>query len=168
MRIQERPSPNWNVRPHGTIIDTLVLHADASPSVSQSLSWMLRRQANPKDRVSYHDIIGRLGDIYHLVDHRARAWHAGQSRYRDRGDCNDYSIGVCFSNRNDGQESYRPDQLEAGVELCVSIMRAWPAITMDRVTTHALVAVPCGRKTDPKGFPLADFLYEVRSRLDAQ
>jgi N-acetylmuramoyl-L-alanine amidase len=165
MKIQDRPSPNHNARPSGIIIDTLLLHADASPTMAATLAWMTVKQNDPKNRVSYHDAIGRLGDVYHLVDHRRRAWHAGASEYRGRNDVNDYSIGVCFSNRNDGVEPYRDAQLEAGVELCVSIMRAWPAITLDRVTTHALVAEPVGRKTDPKAFPLADFLLEIRSRL---
>ncbi len=127
---------------------------------------MLRKQVLPQDRVSYHVLIGRLGDVYRLVQFEHRAWHAGKARYRDHGDVNDVSVGVSFCNLNDGQEPYRPDQLEAGVEVCLDVMRHWPAITLDRITTHALVALPPGRKDDPRGFPLADFLYELRLRVE--
>jgi len=127
---------------------------------------MLRKQADPKDRVSYHVLIGRLGDVYRLVQFEHRAWHAGVSKYREHGNVNDASIGIAFSNLNDGHEPYRPDQLEAGVEVCLDVMRTWPAITLDRITTHALIAMPPGRKTDPRGFPLAYFLYELRLRLE--
>jgi N-acetyl-anhydromuramyl-L-alanine amidase AmpD len=165
MRIQERPSPNWNERPSAAIVDCIVLHADAAPTVASSLSWILSKQS----RVSYHYLLGRLGDVYECVAPERRAWHAGVSAFLGRPNCNDYSIGVSFGNLCDNHEPYRPDQIESGVQLCVDLIRQWPAITVDRITTHSAVALPLGRKRDPGGlFPLVDFLAEVRSRLDAQ
>jgi N-acetylmuramoyl-L-alanine amidase len=165
VRIQERPSPNWNSRPHGVIVDAICLHADAAPSVASSLSWILSRQS----KVSYHFLLGRMGDVYECVAPERRAWHAGKSAFLGRPNCNDYSIGVSFGNLCDGHEPYRPDQLEAGVALCVDLIRQWPAITVERITTHSVVALPLGRKVDPGPlFPYADFLAEIRSRLDAQ
>jgi AmpD protein len=105
--------------------------------------------------------------VYECVAPERRAWHAGKSAFMGRPDCNNYSIGVSFGNLCDGHEPYRPDQLEAGVALCVDLIRQWPAITVDRITTHSAVALPLGRKRDPGPlFPLADFLAEIRSRLD--
>lgn len=162
MKIHQRVSPNQNNRPAGTIIDAIIIHADASPTVAASLSWILSKTA----RVSYHYLIGRLGDVYECVPPFRRAWHAGVSAFEGRPDCNNYSIGVSFGNLCDGYEPYRPDQIEAGVALCVDLIRRWPAITVDRVTTHQAVALPNGRKHDPGPlFPLADFLSEIRSRL---
>lgn len=158
-----RLSPNYNQRPHGTIIDCIILHADAASTVAQSLDWMMRRES----KVSYHFLIGRLGDVYELVRPERRAWHAGVSAFDGRPDCNNYSVGVSFGNLCDGHEPYRPDQIEAGVNVCVDLIRKWPAITVDRIATHEAVALPPGRKHDPGPlFPLADFLAEVRSRLE--
>jgi N-acetylmuramoyl-L-alanine amidase len=162
MKINGRASPNHNARPAGTIIDAIVLHADASPTVAASLSWIL----SSSSRVSYHYLIGRLGDVYECVDPTRRAWHAGVSAFEGRPNCNDYSIGVSFGNLCNNHEPYRPDQLEAGVVLCVDLIRRWPAITVERITTHSAVALPLGRKRDPgELFPLPEFLAEIRSRL---
>ena len=165
MKVLSRPSPNHNARPHNTIVDCIILHADASSTVSASLSWIL----SSKSRVSYHYLIGRLGDVYEVVKPERRAWHAGVSVFEGRPNCNDYSVGVSFGNLCDGHEPYRADQIEAGVVLCVDLIRKWPAITPERITTHEAVALPPGRKHDPGPlFPLTDFLAEVRSRLEKQ
>jgi N-acetyl-anhydromuramyl-L-alanine amidase AmpD len=142
VKIQERPSPNWNQRPHGVIVDAVVLHADASPSTAQSLSWILRREA----KVSYHYLIGRFGDVYECVAPERRAWHAGKSAFMGRPDCNNYSIGVSFGNRQDG-EPFTEAQYQRGAELCRELMLRYPAITPERITTHSHVSP--GRKLDP-------------------
>jgi N-acetylmuramoyl-L-alanine amidase len=162
MKVFKRPSPNHGVRPVGTIIDCIVLHADASSTVSSSLGWIMRKESG----VSYHFLIGRLGDVYECVPPERRAWHAGKSAFQGRPDCNNYSIGVSFSNLCDGVEPYRPDQIESGVVLCVDLIRRWPAITVARITTHEAVALPPGRKRDPGPlFPISDFLAEITERL---
>lgn len=162
MRVFKRESPNQNSRPHGVIVDAVVLHADAAPTVAQSLSWIL----SPVSRVSYHYLIGRLGDVYECVPPARRAWHAGVSAFEGRKDCNNYSVGVSFGNLCNHVEPYRADQIEAGVALCVDLIRKWPAITVERIATHEAVALPPGRKHDPGPlFPLSDFLAEIRSRL---
>ena len=107
VRIFHRPSPNHGARPAGTTIDCIVLHADAARTVAQSLGWILQA----KSGVSYHYLIGRLGDVYECVPPERRAWHAGRSAFEGRPDCNDYAIGVSFGNLNDGVEPYRDDQL---------------------------------------------------------
>jgi N-acetylmuramoyl-L-alanine amidase len=158
VKLQRRDSPNFNKRPPGTRVSAIILHADAAQTVAQSLSWMMVRES----RVSYHFLIGRLGDVYQLVDEEKRAWHAGVSSFAGKGDCNTYSLGVSFGNRNDGVEPYREDQLAAGVRLCADLVLKFPAITLERITTHAAVALPPGRKTDPgKLFPFAEFVARV-------
>lgn len=162
MRVFRRESPNQNSRPSGVIVDAIIIHADAAPTVAQSLGWIL----SPVSRVSYHHLIGRLGDVYQCVDPSRRAWHAGVSAFDGRPDCNNYSVGVSFGNLCDGHEPYRADQIEAGVALCVDLIRRWPAITVERITTHQAVALPAGRKHDPGPlFPLSEFLAEIRQRL---
>lgn len=140
------------------MIDCIVLHADASPTVASSLSWL---QA-PVSKVSYHYLLGRRGEIYQLVTDERRAWHAGVSEFGGKKDVNSFSIGVSFGNRCDGREPYPSAQIEAGVQLCRELIRRHPAITVARIVTHEACALPPGRKHDPGPlFPLHSFLSRV-------
>jgi N-acetylmuramoyl-L-alanine amidase len=157
-----RPSPNWNERPTGAIVTCLVLHADASAKLSSSLHWILSKES----KVSYHDLVGRAGHIYECVQPSRRAWHAGISEYQGVPDVNDFSIGVCFSNDQKG-EPFSDRALEHGAKLCANLILRHPGLTIERITTHAEIARPKGRKTDPGSlFPFGWFLERVRFHLD--
>lgn len=157
----QRRSPNWNHRPPGVAIDCVVLHATASSNTDADVEWCCTTKPKNPNPVSYHAIIDRDGVIYALVDTRYRAWHAGTSSFMGRPNCNNYSIGISFANRNDGKEPYTDQQYEVGAALVAGYIAVNPAITLDRITTHALVATPLGRKTDPEGFDLSRFLTLV-------
>jgi N-acetyl-anhydromuramyl-L-alanine amidase AmpD len=162
LAIQQRLSPNHGVRPFGVAVDCIVLHADAAAAVGSSLEWC----RDPASKVSYHYLIGRTGEIYQLVPDDRRAWHAGVSQFAGRKDVNDFSIGVSFGNRCDGLEPFPSAQITAGVALCLHLMRRWPSIRVDRITTHQAIALPPGRKHDPGPlFLLAGFLADVSSAL---
>lgn len=144
-------------------VNAIVLHADASKKLSSSLHWIL----DPASKVSYHYIIGRAGHIYECVQPTRRAWHAGKSAFGGVLDCNNYSIGVCFSNDQLG-EPFSDAAVETGARLVASLMERFPAITLDRFTTHAAVATPKGRKVDPGPlFPFTLFLSRVQYHQDA-
>lgn len=144
------------------MVDTIVLHADASPKLSSSLGWV----RDPKSKVSYHYLVGRAGHIYECVPTARRAWHAGISEYGGVPDVNDFSVGVCFSNDQKG-EPFSDRALEHGAKLCAWVMLRHPAITLDRITTHAIVARPKGRKVDPGSlFPFGWFRDRVRFHLE--
>lgn len=159
---QSRPSPNHSARPAKTKISGIVLHADAASSVASSMDWIRR----PESRASYHVLIGRTGNVFLIVPPERRAWHAGRSSWDGVADCNDYTIGVSLSNRNDGVEPYPTPQRTAAVEVCAELCRHFQ-IPVDRITTHALVATPKGRKTDPIGLDLAAFRRDVQKHLDS-
>lgn len=156
-----RPSPNFNTRPSGGSISGIVLHADASGTIASSMDWIRRAES----KVSYHVIIGRRGDIYALVRPEHRAWHAGVSEWDGAPDCNDYTLGVCLSNRNDGVETYPIAQRQAAMDVCADLCRHYK-IPAARITSHARVATPAGRKTDPKGLDLLAFIDGVTHRLE--
>jgi N-acetylmuramoyl-L-alanine amidase len=161
--IYQRPSPNQGRRPIGVDVSLVVLHADASTSTTGTLTWI----KNPASKVSYHYLIGRAGHTYEVVHPLRRAWHAGVSAFDGVKDCNNFSVGVCFSN-NQKNEDFSDHQIEAGAELVASLMHRYPLITLERITTHAAVALPKGRKTDPgPRFPLTYFLSRVQHYYDA-
>lgn len=152
------PSPNHNARTQP--VTAIALHADASSRVESSLDWVRR----PESKVSYHVMIGRNGAVFSVVPPDRRAWHAGESSFDGRKDCNGYSVGVCLSNRNDGVELYPPVQQQAAVSVCAALCRHY-GIPVERIVTHAEVARPAGRKTDPKGFDLLRFREDVAAAL---
>ena len=156
---QSRPSPNRGNRPEGVRITAIVLHADASDRVDTSLDWCRR----PESKVSYHFLIGRTGNIFLLVHPEQRAWHCGVSELDGVKDVNDFAIGVCLSNKNTG-ETYPKAQVFEAAQLCAQLSNHY-GIPLDRIVTHAEVARPVGRKTDPLGLDMDAFRATVRALL---
>lgn len=151
MKYVIKDSPNFNARPAGVPVDCIVLHADASADAKASVSWIV----SSASKVSYHTLIDRDGTAYRFVDPFKRAWHAGVSTFGNRQDVNDFSLGLSFANKNDGKEKYTDAQYQIGAEVVVDWMRRFPHITLERITTHAIIAP--GRKTDPVAFDMTRF-----------
>ena len=144
------PSPNHNTRGAQTV-KVIVLHADASPNEKGCLSWL----QSSESKVSYHALVGRDGKVYTVVPYDRRAWHAGKSEWNGHKDVNGVSVGLCFSNKNDGKEPLTEAQQKAMKTLIADVRRKYGQIP---VTTHAKVSP--GRKNDPDhvpGFVLKDY-----------
>lgn len=140
-----RPSPNFEPRPAGAVIDMLVLHYTGMTSAQGALD----RLCDPAAKVSAHYVIDEDGTTYALVDEAARAWHAGVSWWRGQGDANSRSIGIELV--NPGHEfGYRPfpaAQMAALIDLARGILSRHPAIEPRNVVAHADLAP--ARKEDP-------------------
>lgn len=144
------PSPNHNDR-RGKSVQVIVLHADGAPNERGCLSWI----QSSASKVSYHALIGRDGRVYTCVSYDRRAWHAGKAEWNGDKDVNGISIGLSFSNRNDGKEPLTPEQKQSMQALIVTLRGKYGSLP---VTTHAKVSP--GRKTDPEqvpGFRLEDY-----------
>lgn len=155
---QQTPSPNHSAR--RAPVSAIVLHADASSRVESSIDWIRREES----KVSYHLLIGRNGTVFQAVHPDRRAWHAGTSRYDGVDNVNDFAVGVCLSNRNDGVEPYPMAQQGAAADVCAVLCGVY-GIPVDRITTHAAIALPAGRKTDPRGLDVDAFRAMVAARL---
>lgn len=153
---EARPSPNHSRR--AAAVSAIVLHADAASRIESSLDWVRR----PESKVSYHIMVGRTGTVYAVVNPDRKAWHAGRSAFHGVSDVNEFSVGVCLSNRNDGVEPYPAAQLSAAADVCAVLCGVY-GIDVSRITTHAVVAP--NRKTDPRGLDLAAFQGMVLHRL---
>ncbi|RTL55983.1 MAG: 1,6-anhydro-N-acetylmuramyl-L-alanine amidase AmpD [Rhodocyclaceae bacterium] len=101
------PSPNQDDRPEGMAVDLLVIHFISLPpgqfggdAITALFTNTLNESAHPDFaglsglRVSSHFLIRRDGSLIQYVPCARRAWHAGQSRWRGRSRCNDFSIGI--------------------------------------------------------------------------
>jgi len=153
-------SPNFNKRP--APVDCIVLHADAASNAQASVSWIKAKES----KVSYHALVDRDGTVYRFVEPSQRAWHAGVSAFEGNPDVNNFSLGLAFANRCDGEEPYTAFQYASGAEVVLEWMALYPAITLSRITTHEAIALPVGRKHDPGPlFDLAHFLMIVSPRV---
>lgn len=138
-------SPNYGDR-EGTPIQMILLHATVG-NLTSARSWL----CNPASGVSTHYLIGKDGSVYQLVSDEHRAQHAGKAIWRGKTDVNSLSIGIELENRNDGKDPYTPALLASLHTLTERLLSAY-SLTPDVIDTHAAVAVPKNRKTDPAGF----------------
>lgn len=151
-------SPNCEDRPHGAEIDLLVLHNISLPPgefggefVEQLFQNCLNPGVHPYFseiadlRVSSHLYIKRDGEIIQFVPLDKRAWHAGDSEWHGRKNCNDFSIGIELEGCDD--QPFTDAQYSALMGLTQKIQSLYPGIGKERIVGHSDIAP--GRKTDP-------------------
>jgi len=151
------PSPNWGVRSLGDKIDTLVIHS----TVINTLEGTERAFWDDKERrVSAHYVVDRDGTTIQMVDERRTAWHAGVSELGGRTGVNDFSVGIELVNLNDGKDPYPEAQYLAVKRILEDLRTRWD-VPDDHVVSHAAIARPVGRKSDPVGFDFEKLLKMV-------
>ena len=169
------PSPNHGPRPAWAqeAVDLIVVHSISLPpgeygtgAVQQLFTNALDWDAHPYYQgirgleVSAHFFIDRTGALWQFVDCDRRAWHAGQSRYRGRDQCNDDSIGIEL----EGLEgtAFEPAQYQALAGLCQDIAARYP---IQHLAGHEHIAP--GRKQDPgSGFDWAGLAMSLQWPLN--
>lgn len=152
------PSPNCGDRPAGVSIDLLVLHNISLPPGQYGGGHIQAFFQNQLDtqvhdyfaeisalQVSAHLLIERDGTLVQFVPFNRRAWHAGQSCFEGRSDCNDFSIGIELEGCDD--EAYTDLQYLTLAAVSRSLLTAYPELTVERIVGHCDIAP--GRKTDP-------------------
>ena len=149
-------SPNFNRRPNPNDIWAIVIHATANSTLEGVISWF----NNSRALVSAHYTIGKDGRIVQHVRNRDRAWHAGKSAWKGVPNTNNYAIGIELVNLNDGQDTYPDEQHQANVRLCAYLCRKYN-IKPEDIMGHLDIAIPKGRKTDPRGYDLKLLRREV-------
>ena len=140
-------SPNQDDRPWGVDVDCIVLHATAEPTLQSTIDTF--RSAG--SRVSAHFVVGKDGTVVLMVPLERRAWHAGVSVLHGRTSVNDFSIGIEIVNANDGVDPYTSAQY-AAVAKIIRRIRTCCDVPDNRIVSHAAIALPHGRKSDPRGF----------------
>jgi len=148
-------SPNFGPRPAGALIDLLVIHSISLPpgefgngNVQRLFTNQLDWEAHPYFegirglQVSAHFFIARSGALWQFVGCDDRAWHAGQSSYRGRINCNDDSIGI----EMEGLEgaAFEVAQYETLASVSAALLGAYP---ISHLAGHEHIAA--GRKQDP-------------------
>lgn len=165
------PSPHCNSRPDNAEVDLLVIHCISlppgqygGPYIDDFFLGQLEIGDHPYFpeidglRVSAHFLIDRDGRVTQYVPCDKRAWHAGQSEFCGRRDCNDFSIGIELEGLD--TDSYTDAQYHTLAEVTAAVVEAYPAIGRDRIAGHSDIAP--GRKLDPgPGFDWRRFHREL-------
>ncbi len=95
--------------------------------------------------VSAHLFIRRTGAVLQFVNFEQRAWHAGQSSYRGRDNCNDFSIGIELEGTD--EEPYTDEQYTVLAAVSRLLCRHYSGLNTRHIVGHSDIAP--GRKTDP-------------------
>lgn len=147
-------SPNFDERPD-TPISLIVLHNISLPPGKYGSNDVIALFTNCLDpnahpyfaeihslKVSSHFFIRRDGSLLQFVPCLKRAWHAGQSNWRGRERCNDFSVGIELEGSDD--EAFEDAQYIQLNQLLKILLTKYP---IEAITGHSDIAP--GRKTDP-------------------
>lgn len=156
--VDYQPSPHYDQRPEGMVIDMVVVHCISLPpgefgssAIPEFFCGKLDTGSHPAFadiaslRVSAHLLIRRRGEIIQFVPFDKRAWHAGESSFQGRSRCNDFSIGIELEGTD--HLPYEKAQYQQLQNVLVLLKHAYPAITEERIVGHVDIAP--NRKTDP-------------------
>ena len=161
-------SPNAGPRPAGVEVDLLLIHSISLPpgeyggdAIERLFTNRLDWDAHPYYaqirglRVSAHFVVRRDGELLQFVSCARRAWHAGQSQWRGRSDCNDFSIGIELEGLEG--ERFEAAQYRALAGLMQSLAQRYP---IRGVAGHEHVAP--ARKNDPgRGFDWPSLKHDL-------
>jgi len=148
-------SPNCDARPPGKAISLLVIHHISLPPGEFGGTGIVELFTNRLDpaahpyyatvtgiKVSAHFLIRRDGELCQFVPCGLRAWHAGESRWKGRAQCNDFSIGVELEGT--GEAPFTAAQYRRLAGLTRALKSRYP---IRDIVGHSDIAP--GRKSDP-------------------
>jgi len=151
-------SPNCDARPDEATLDLIVIHNISLPPkqygngyIQQFFCNELDCQRHPyfleiKDlRVSAHLLIQRNGAVTQFVPFDKRAWHAGESNYKGRTVCNNFSIGIELEGADD--EPYADNQYHTLTGVVRCLLHRYDGLSAEAIVGHSDIAP--NRKTDP-------------------
>ena len=151
-------SSNCDARPDDAAPQVIVLHSISLPPgvfggdeiealFTNRLDWDAHAYFDEIRglKVSAHLLVRRDGELLQFVPFGRRAWHAGESCYRGRDCCNDFSIGIELE--GDDGVAYDERQYNVLTSVLQALMTAYPLISTREIVGHSDIAP--GRKTDP-------------------
>ncbi len=156
--VEKFPSPNFDARPNGVVVELVVLHAISLPPgefgggyIERFFQNQLESAEHPYFRiieglkVSSHLLIERQGRMKQFVSTKSRAWHCGESSFDGRSACNDFSIGIELEGCD--EQGFTRKQYAMLASVLAELSVHYPALDSTRIVGHCDIAP--GRKTDP-------------------
>ena len=155
---RQHSSPNCDLREDESNISLIVIHGISLPPGEYGgdyIDQLFTNSLNPNEhpyfkeieglKVSSHILIRRDGELVQYVPLQKRAWHAGVSCYKNRENCNDFSIGIELEGED--ETAYTDIQYQVLSEVIQSLIETYPGLNKDTIAGHCDIAP--GRKTDP-------------------
>ena len=152
------PSPHFSDRPADTEVELIVIHSISLPRGSPDPDPIHALFLGTLDtaahesfadlqglRVSAHLLIDRQGATYQYVPFDKAAWHAGESMWRGRRQCNRFSIGIELQGTDD--TPFEEAQYATLGGVLRALVARFPRLGAQSVTGHCHIA--SGRKLDP-------------------
>ncbi|MBN8283522.1 1,6-anhydro-N-acetylmuramyl-L-alanine amidase AmpD [Zoogloea sp.] len=156
--VDHLPSPNFGERPANEAVTLIVIHNISLPPGQFGGGWVERFFVNGLDHtfhpyfeaiarieVSAHFYILRDGRVIQFVGCDQRAWHAGDSCWEGRTNCNDFSVGIELEGSD--LEPFSGLQYQALWPLLDALRQRYP---ISAIAGHSDISP--GRKTDPGPF----------------
>ncbi len=86
---------NYSSRKKNKIVKYIVIHYTGMKNLNLAYKKLSDNQSN----VSTHYLISRNGKILNLLCPKFKAWHAGESKWNNHVNINEYSIGIELENK---------------------------------------------------------------------
>ncbi|RWX50793.1 AmpD protein [Candidatus Electrothrix marina] len=156
IKIRHLPTDQFEDRPKGIEIDTLIIHSMHNPEAKNRFSALSCKECLDKHGVSSHYLIDLSGTAWQLIPENKKAWHAGISTMPEDGreGVNAFSIGIELIGSED------TDFTEAQYQ-------ALALLTKDILSRHSIqyiyghYDIAPGRKTDPWGLDWLRYREDV-------
>lgn len=156
--VKQIHSPNQDARPSDEEISLLVIHNISLPPnifgntyIEDFFSNSLNNKIHPyfktikNLKVSSHFLIKRTGEIIQFVSCNNRAWHAGESSWKNKVNCNNFSIGIELEGND--HEPFENNQYMKLINLIKCLCNNYP---ISDIVGHNQISPQ--RKTDPGPF----------------
>lgn len=151
-------SPHCAHRPADAEVELVVIHCISLPKGSSDVEAIHALFLGSLDisahetfsdleglRVSAHLMIARDGATYQYVPFDKAAWHAGESSWRGRRNCNQFSIGIELQGTE--EDAFEEPQYLALGSTLRTLFAQYPRLGLQSVVGHCHIAP--GRKYDP-------------------
>ena len=151
-------SENCDDRSADIIVDTIIIHCISLPEKEYDNDYVISFFTNKLDfdahesfkdledlKVSSHLFIRRSGEVIQFVPFNKKAWHAGKSRYKERENFNEFSIGIELEGSVD--DIYTDNQYDRLKIVIQELKELYPSIQDSNILTHSDIAPD--RKNDP-------------------
>ena len=151
-------SDNCDERSANIIVDTIIIHCISLPEGEYDNDYVISFFTNElnydshhsfKDledlKVSSHLFIRRTGEVIQFVPFNKKAWHAGKSRYKERENFNEFSIGIELEGSVD--DIFTDNQYHTLKLVIQELKELYPTIKDSNILRHSDIAPD--RKNDP-------------------
>ena len=145
--ITKYKSPNYNSRKNSKI-SLIIIHYTALKKIEDAIYYLCKKEK----KVSSHYLISQNGSVYHLVEDKFRAWHAGEGFWQENTDINSVSIGIELDFSPYGTNNNFSFKMMFSLKLLLNKIQKKYKISKKNVLAHSDIA-PFRKKDPGKYFP---------------